>query len=230
MRITMAFSLLLGASLASLSKANSDLASTIEQISQDTKTCPTTTKTCPTTEGECRTAAQAAPFIAKSFLQYNVSCAQEAACLVSLMLLESGNFRHKHNISPGRPGQGTANMQMVNFNLEYAKQVIPNLPPKFANATTGDALSDIDKNELLASLSSDEYNFGSAAWFYNTKCDSAAAKAKLRDNAVEGCKAYLTECVGVGSTIAPERLELNEKAFRAFGVSSADKCVPLRTC
>ncbi|KJZ77025.1 hypothetical protein HIM_03346 [Hirsutella minnesotensis 3608] len=223
MRFATASSLLLGAGFASLSAAKVDFAAAIEQISPGTKSCPDA-------GGECRTAAQAAPLILKSFRDYNVTCVQEAACLVSLMLLESGSFRYKHNVSPGRPGQGTANMQMVNFNLDYAKEVIPNLPPKFAQAKEGNALSDADKKELLALVTPDEHNFGSAAWFHNVKCDSAAVKTKMRDNAVEGCKAYLSECVGVGSTITPDRQQLNDKAFQAFGVSSAAKCVPLWDC
>lgn len=59
---------------------------------------------------ECRTAAQAAPFISKACADLSDG---ECAATVALMGLESVDMRFKHNVSPGRPGQGTANMQMA---------------------------------------------------------------------------------------------------------------------
>ena len=63
---------------------------------------------------ECRTAEQAAPFISKACADLSDG---ECAATVALMGLESVDMRFKHNVSPGRPGQGTANMQMANVSF-----------------------------------------------------------------------------------------------------------------
>lgn len=59
--------------------------------------------------GECSTAAQAVPFITKSFATYNVTSRAEQAALISLMAFESGDFKYNRNHfpPPGRPGQGS---------------------------------------------------------------------------------------------------------------------------
>lgn len=59
---------------------------------------------------ECRTAEQAAPFISKACADLSDG---ECAATVALMGLESGDLKFKHNVSPGRPGQGTANMMQI---------------------------------------------------------------------------------------------------------------------
>jgi hypothetical protein len=63
---------------------------------------------------ECRTAEQAAPFITKACADLSDG---ECAATVALMGLESVDMRFKHNVSPGRPGQGTANMQMADVSF-----------------------------------------------------------------------------------------------------------------
>jgi len=68
---------------------------------------------CPAGNGECRTAAQAAPFLIDAFQSYGVYTYGEIAAVLALIGYESVDFTYKHNVSPGRPGQGTSNMQMV---------------------------------------------------------------------------------------------------------------------
>jgi hypothetical protein len=63
---------------------------------------------------ECRTAEQAAPFISKACADLSTG---ECAATIALMGLESVEMKFKHNVSPGRPGQGTANMMMADVGL-----------------------------------------------------------------------------------------------------------------
>ena len=46
----------------------------------------------------------------------------EVAAALGTMAFESGEFKYNHNMfpAPGRPGQGTRNMQMASYNLQYA--------------------------------------------------------------------------------------------------------------
>ena len=78
---------------------------------------------CDATATECRTATQVAPFIVQSMAEYQMYSPNEIAAVLSLMAFESVDFKYKHNVYPGRPGQGTANMQMANYNLMYAKSL-----------------------------------------------------------------------------------------------------------
>ncbi|KAL8904614.1 MAG: hypothetical protein Q9171_006989 [Xanthocarpia ochracea] len=157
---------------------------------------------------ECKTAAQAAPFINASFKTYGITSNGEAAAIVSLMALESGDFKYNINHFPGRPGQGTRNMQMPAFNLEYAKS-IPALKSGLAKAGT-------DVKAVLALLTANgEYDFGSAAWFMKNKCSDKVRKG-LKTGTTDAWKAYITECVG--TTVTEERQAGWERAAKAFGV------------
>ena len=131
---------------------------------------------------ECADATRAAPAIAKSFTKYGFNTPGEQAALIAIMLFESGNFKFNKNHYPGRPGQGTRNMQMENFNLKYAADI------------KGSASSPV-----LDQLNDDESSFGSAAWFLKTQCTPAIAKG-LQDGSSKGWDAYLTQCVGTTHT------------------------------
>lgn len=193
---------------ASLASAWSP-AKIIEEIAPKSKECPT--------EGdfidECRTAEQAAPFIFDSMHRYGFYEKNQIAAIISLMALESGEFVYKKNHfpEPGRPGQGTANMQMAEFNLKYAKS-IPALADKVANVTSTDNLSDEELNRIRSLVIVDEYNFGSAAWFLRSECGEKVAEA-LRENIDTGFEAYM-ECVGV--EVDESRQEYLDRAKSAF--------------
>lgn len=62
---------------------------------------------------ECRTAAQAAPPIANSFLKYGVTSTGEIAALVALIGYESGDFKYQINYWPGNAGQGSGSSQIL---------------------------------------------------------------------------------------------------------------------
>jgi len=56
----------------------------------------------------CRTAEQAAPFIQAAFDKFGFNTAGEQAALLALMAFETGDFKFDVNVFPGRPGQGSA--------------------------------------------------------------------------------------------------------------------------
>ncbi|GFP54953.1 hypothetical protein TASIC1_0004057800 [Trichoderma asperellum] len=194
-------------SLAAIAAAQLSAVPIIKQIAPGAENCADTT--------ECRTAEQAAPFIAKSMSDYKIYNVAEMAAIISLMAFESVDFKFKHNVSPGRPGQGTANMQMANFNLLYA-QSIDSVKSKVSKFTTTDGLSPDDLNHILSLVQPDEFNFASGAWFYSTHCD-ASVKAALQANPDDGFKKYITTCVG--TSVTDERLAYFTRAKKAFGLN-----------
>ncbi|SPQ18920.1 85eea3a9-dd18-43f0-8a31-52928eb69e5c [Thermothielavioides terrestris] len=151
---------------------------------------------------ECRTADQAAPFIAKACESLSTA---ECAATVALMGLESVDMKFKHNVSPGRPGQGTANMMMPNFVSEYATDLFG--AAKVAGKSP---------NDVLALVTPDEYNFGSAAWFLTTKC-TADVRSSLKTGTDAGWIAYNSNCLGVDGTLS-ERLAYWNRAKTAFNL------------
>jgi hypothetical protein len=66
---------------------------------------------------ECRTAEQAAPFISKACADLSPA---ECAGTIAIMGLESAELKFKHNVFPGRAGQGTANMMMANVSYSIS--------------------------------------------------------------------------------------------------------------
>ncbi|PHH78015.1 hypothetical protein CDD80_7477 [Ophiocordyceps camponoti-rufipedis] len=199
-----------------------DLAPILEKIEPKTATCnPQDT--------QCRNATVVAPLLSSSFQKYNVTCRQEAACLVGLAMLESVNFQSMRNKDPGRAGQGTVNMQMCNFNLKWAREL--------NNASFPDVTGEINCLEkeckdkatcdqvLNTVLETERGQFSSLAWFYKKQCNKPLIKEALRNN-VSACSDYLQECIGVKPNDGG-RVSLNKKAFEAFGVANATECVPL---
>ncbi len=47
----------------------------------------------------------------------------EVAAALSLIAFETGGFKYDTNHYPGRPGQGTRNMQMGGYNVLYALRI-----------------------------------------------------------------------------------------------------------
>lgn len=181
-------------------------ASIIVQIAPESSSCDGKSD-------ECRTAEQAAPFIIDSMMQYGIYHINQIAAVLSLMALESGDFAYKRNAFPGRPGQGTANMQMPRFNLKYA-QSLEGVKDKVTDITSTDGLSDAELNRILDLVIVDEHNFGSAPWFLRSECTEEVLD-KLITNVDDGFKAYM-DCVGV--KIDETRLEYLERAKAAFGI------------
>jgi hypothetical protein len=166
--------------------------------------------------GQCRTAAQAALPIAQSFSTYGITTPGEAAALISLMAYESADFKYQNNVSPGRPGQGTRNMQMINYNLVYV-QSIPALASNLSAITGGagaTALSSQQANDVRSLLTSnDAYDFGSAAWFLTSQC-SSSVRYGLQTGSLAGWQQYISSCVGAEAS--EDRQEYWNRAVTAL--------------
>lgn len=168
---------------------------------------------CDPKNTECRTAKQAAPYIVKGLYDHGIYDVKEMAAVISLMAFESVDFQYKRNKVPGRPGQGTANMQMAQWNLLYAKS-IPELKEKYADVKSVEGLSDDELNAMLDDLIDDKYNFASGPWFLTTQCEPSVREA-LRKDIDKGFEAYMA-CVDV--KVDESRLAALEQAKEAFGL------------
>lgn len=165
---------------------------------------------------ECATASSAAPFLISAMDAYAIRSGPEIAALLSLIAFETGDFRYDRNHYPGRAGQGTRNMQLAPWNLEYASS-IPELAPKVLAITGGTAaegLSDEQLNEVRGLVLDDRFSWKSAVWFYVTKC--GAVRDEVQAGGQTGFEAYM-QCVGVQTT--PDRLEYWRRAKEAFGIA-----------
>ncbi|KAI1776788.1 hypothetical protein F4818DRAFT_440186 [Hypoxylon cercidicola] len=200
--------LLAGQSLAAPVRARDggSAADIVAQIAPNSKTCSETT--------ECRTSDQAGPLLADAMARYGLDAAGQIAAVIALTAFESVDYKYKHNVSPGRPGQGTSNMQMFGYNLEYA-QSIPELKDQVAGVAA-DAADDAKKNEVLALVEDDKYNFGSGPWFMATKCADAKDALAPGKDLDAGFQAYMA-CVGV--TVTDDRMQYWTRAKQAFGLS-----------
>jgi hypothetical protein len=93
-------------------------------------------------------------------------------------------------------------MQMINFNLAYARS-IPNLAtPLAAIAPAGviaTSLSTSQQNQVLNLVVDDKYDFASAAWFMTTQCTQTVRRG-LQGGTASGWQNFLSECVGVSAT------------------------------
>lgn len=208
MKLTLALSAAL--QLATLAAAHDPVAAAtaiIKIIAPGSVSCP------PSEAAECRTADQAAAPLVRAMVAHGLLTANEVAAVLALMAFESVDFRYKHNVYPGRPGQGTANMQMANYNLLYAKS-LDGVKEKVADLQSVDGLSPDRLNYILSLVTPDEHNFASGPWFLTTQCPAAVREA-LRRNVDQGFATYMA-CVGV--SVTPERLAYLKRAKQAFGI------------
>ncbi|KAF7563452.1 hypothetical protein G7046_g692 [Stylonectria norvegica] len=187
-------------------------AATLQSVPIIEKIAPKS-KTCDASLPDCRTATQAGPFIALGMWQYNIYSVRQMAAVISLMAYESSDFAYKHNSfpPPGRPGQGTANMQSPGFNLKYAQQ-IDALKDKVAPYKTVVGASNDTLDAILALVTPDEYNFASGPWFLTTQCEPSVRETLDKDPDA-GFEAYM-DCVGVN--VDDGRLAYWKRAKEAF--------------
>ncbi|KEY73459.1 hypothetical protein S7711_07486 [Stachybotrys chartarum IBT 7711] len=168
---------------------------------------------CTDATSECRTPEQSAPWIAQSMADHGIYSVSQMAAVIALMAFESVDFTFKRNQFPGRPGQGTANMQMPAFNLEYAKS-LDGVKDQVADMASVEGLTDEELDGILDLVVPDEYNFGSGAWFLTSEC-APEVRAQLDENIDTGFDAYMA-CVGV--EVTEDRLAYLERAKEAFGL------------
>lgn len=169
---------------------------------------------------ECATAAQAAPYLISAFQNYSITSTSQMAAVLSLQAFETGDFKFNinHFPAPGRPGQGTRNLQMPAYNLLYARSIPALLPAVEAitTSTSVDGLTDDQLNDIRALVLPDEYSWGSAAWFLTSQCGEDVLSA-METPGEAGFNAYMG-CVGTAST--SDRLAYYTRALQAFGLSS----------
>jgi hypothetical protein len=167
------------------------------------------------------------PFINKAFQEYGITSKGEKAALLSLMAFETGDFKFNtnHFPAPGRPGQGTRNLMLFPFILEYALDT-PSVADQAKNLTGGKAasdpsISDDTKNAVRALVLGDDLSFASAMWFY--KAEGADGKGCTRDASIvsglqsqsrPGWEAYITKCIG--TTVTDDRAAVWQRAIDAL--------------
>lgn len=125
------------------------------------------------------------------------------------MLYETAGFKYAINHYPGVPGQGTRNMQSPAYNLKYAQwlsTVCTNCGITPAEVTKAQS----DPVAVLKLVNTDEWGFGSAAWFWSTQCDESV-KAGLKAGTEDGWNAYLSSCIG--TSVTEERTAIWKKAL-----------------
>ncbi|KAI3401657.1 hypothetical protein diail_9321 [Diaporthe ilicicola] len=154
---------------------------------------------------QCRTAEQAAPHLVDAMTKYSIASDMEQAGILSLIAYESLEMQYSKNLNNAAAGQGTSNMQMGTFNVQYASS-IPELAAKSPTTST-----------VLDLVTADEYNFGTGPWFYSTQCSAAQAAAKS-GSADSWFDAYMS-CVGVSTSAQPDRLTYWNNAKKAFSLS-----------
>lgn len=184
----------------------------VQAIVPDAASCPSTGMNAK----ECVTAAQAVKPLIKAMGSGRFAAA-EIGAMIALMAYETGDFKYNiHHFPTDTAGQGTRNMQMANYNLQYAQSIDALKPAvaKITTATTTTGLSDDQKSQILTLVSVDEYTWGSAPWYYDTQCtEDIKGAVKKGDRA--GWQAYM-KCVGADST-DPKRLAYWTRAKNVMG-------------
>lgn len=106
---------------------------------------------------------------------------------------------------------------MGSYNLQYAKS-IPELARQVSGivgANGGGAdMSSETANQVRDLVTTDQYTWGSAAWFLTTQCQSV--RGQVQQGGQQGFQAYMG-CVGTSAT--SERLAYFTRAMGAFGLS-----------
>ncbi|KAK2758730.1 hypothetical protein FQN54_003420 [Arachnomyces sp. PD_36] len=207
----------------------------ILQIAPNSKSCDTAT---PKFADECRTADVAAKYISESFERYGISSRVEQAAVLGWMAMESGEFRFSRNHfpRPGRPGQGTYNIQSLAFNIKYidaTPELKSNLstPVDISSSICGpDACvipATIANAALDMILQNDQYAFATGAWFMKDIC-SEEVKSALADDMEAGWEQFVTKCVY--APLSEIRREYWEKAKAALGLAGeAPVAAPVET-
>ncbi|KAF7586264.1 hypothetical protein BBP40_009177 [Aspergillus hancockii] len=178
----------------------------IRAVAPDSKSCDGAVA-----PDECATSDTAAQNIAKSFDKYQVTSLAEQAAIISLLALESGEFKFSRNKYPGIAGQGTRNMQSPEYNAKYADS-IPALSDKLEGVSK-------DPSKVLDLLLSEkEWDFGSGAWFLTTQC-SAEVRSALQTGSEAGWAGYIEKCVR--TSITESRKSYWTEAIKVLGVKSS---------
>ena len=173
-------------------------------------------KSCDVDLPDCRTNDQIAPLLVDGLKKWEINQRDAISAVIALTAFESDSYKYKRNMYPGRPGQGTSNMQMIKYNVKYAME-FPELHEKIKaieiTPENADAVTPEQQNELLDLVTPDDYNFGSGPWFLRTQCPSSIED--FNRSAEKGWDSYM-KCVGVDANEEGRR-ELFEAALASVG-------------
>lgn len=163
---------------------------------------------------ECATNVDAAPYLIQAFQDYELYEPAQIGAVLAVQALESGEFKYNRNHfpEPGRPGQGSRNMQMITYNLLYA-QSKDEFKDKLPSGEA-DSLSDDDKNAVLALVMEAPYQYETGPWFLATQCDQSV-RDELASDPDAGWASYMA-CIGVET--GEERDAYWNAAKEAFGI------------
>ncbi|KKY34837.1 hypothetical protein UCDDA912_g05199 [Diaporthe ampelina] len=153
---------------------------------------------------QCRTASQAAPYLVQAMTKYKTTAPMEQAGILSLVAYESLEMQYSKNLNNAAAGQGTSNMQMGSYNVQYASSIAELAAKSPTESTVLDLVTD------------DKYNFGTGPWFYSTQCESAKSATGGEPDA--WFQAYMS-CVGVSTSAQPDRLTYWDRAKTQFGLA-----------
>ncbi|KAJ1769385.1 hypothetical protein IW140_002311 [Coemansia sp. RSA 1813] len=146
---------------------------------------------------ECATNSRALTAINKALTKYDITGRGEAVAVIALMAFESENWLYNKNHWPGRPGQGARNMQMFNFNSEYAKLLHPTEAAAVLTANTSNDTKQADA--VLDLVLNDDDSFGAGFWYLVNHASSYYNNAeKLRDGNSADFQDYIVTGVGAG--------------------------------
>ncbi|KAJ2559515.1 hypothetical protein EV175_000309 [Coemansia sp. RSA 1933] len=152
---------------------------------------------------ECASNARAAAAINNALTQYKITNRGEAVAVIATMMFESDYWLYNINHYPGTPGQGTRNMQHINFNVEYASQLHPSAVKTAAGTGT---ITTQEENNVLALVLNDDDSFGSGFWLLVNQAPSYHNNPeKLRNNNSADFKDYVVNGIGVGIDWTDER-------------------------
>ena len=101
-------------------------------------------------------------------------------------------------------------MQSPEYNLEYAQWLASQCTNCGISAAAVQKAQAKGPVSVLGLVNSDEWGFGSAAWFWSTQCD-ASVKEGLKAGTEQGWEAYLSQCVG--TSVTEERTAIWRKSM-----------------
>lgn len=101
-------------------------------------------------------------------------------------------------------------MQSPDYNLKYAQYLSTVCTNCGISKEAVQKAQSQGPEQVLALVNTDEWSFGSAAWFLATQCDGSIRQG-LREGSEAGWESYLSSCVG--TTATEERMAIWRKAM-----------------
>ncbi|KAJ2758611.1 hypothetical protein H4S06_002619 [Coemansia sp. BCRC 34490] len=146
---------------------------------------------------ECVTNSRAVSAINNALTKYGISRRSEAVAVISLMAFESESWLYNKNHYPGNPGQGARNMQMYDYNSEYAKLLYPD---KVAQVLASDLSNSTQQmNDVRDLVLGDNDSFGAGFWYLTVHASKYHNNANaLRDGNSADFQDYVVTGVDAG--------------------------------